>query len=187
MENNLKRQEEELTDEISSLNKKVRPYCFQRDYLTSSQSKFLEKQFNEAQAQLRDIVRPRLDSANAIDLLTTRKSPVSPCTQVTHVFNKKWRVFAHCNRMSPHPWTPGSNRGGVSPTFKKLACSFRLLDPGNSCDLHNYAGGVYNITCSSLVTSESPPRLLDPPLIHCYKGQYHWPWHLVAETNALKT
>jgi prefoldin subunit 1 len=82
MEDNLKRQEKELTDEISSLNKKVRPYHFWWDYLTSSQSKYLEKQFNEAQAQLRDIVRSHPDSANARDLLT-RKQSVPPCTQVT--------------------------------------------------------------------------------------------------------
>jgi prefoldin subunit 1 len=41
MEQELKSQEKELTDDINGLNKK---------------SKFLEKQFNDAQAQLRDIV-----------------------------------------------------------------------------------------------------------------------------------
>ncbi|KAF9447036.1 Prefoldin [Macrolepiota fuliginosa MF-IS2] len=40
MVNDLKSQEKELTDDINSLNKKA---------------KFLEKQFNDAQAQLRDI------------------------------------------------------------------------------------------------------------------------------------
>jgi len=40
MEQQLKSQEKELTDDINNLNKK---------------SKFLEKQFNDAQAQLRDI------------------------------------------------------------------------------------------------------------------------------------
>ncbi|KAF8899243.1 Prefoldin [Infundibulicybe gibba] len=40
MEDELKSQEKELTDDINSLNKK---------------SKFLEKQFNDAQSQLRDI------------------------------------------------------------------------------------------------------------------------------------
>ncbi|KAJ8084759.1 hypothetical protein PM082_003536 [Marasmius tenuissimus] len=40
MEQDLKNQEKEITEDISSLNKK---------------SKYLEKQFNEAQAQLRDI------------------------------------------------------------------------------------------------------------------------------------
>ncbi|KAG7452134.1 Prefoldin [Guyanagaster necrorhizus] len=40
MENDLKAQEKELNDDINSLNKK---------------SKYLEKQFNDAQAQLRDI------------------------------------------------------------------------------------------------------------------------------------
>jgi len=40
MEADLKRQQKELTDDINSLNKKT---------------KFLEKQFNDAQAQLRDI------------------------------------------------------------------------------------------------------------------------------------
>ncbi|KAF5392507.1 hypothetical protein D9757_002231 [Collybiopsis confluens] len=58
METQLKAQEKELSDDISSLNKKVfhnklvlgieaQAKCFQ--------SKYLEKQFNEAQAQLRDI------------------------------------------------------------------------------------------------------------------------------------
>ncbi|KAK7063881.1 Prefoldin [Favolaschia claudopus] len=42
MEKDLKDQEKELSDDITSLNKK---------------SKYLEKQFNDAQAQLRDIVR----------------------------------------------------------------------------------------------------------------------------------
>ena len=132
MEDDLKRQEKELTDEISSLNKKVRPYHFCRDYLTSFQSKFLEKQFNEAQAQLRDIVRPRPDIANAIDLLTTRKPSVPPCTQVIHVFS----VFLHNATTCHH--VPGSLAAigavfvQVRQSFKKLACSFRLLDPGNS-------------------------------------------------------
>ncbi|CAA7268088.1 unnamed protein product [Cyclocybe aegerita] len=40
MEDQLKKEEKELSDDISSLNKK---------------SKYLEKQFNDAQAQLRDI------------------------------------------------------------------------------------------------------------------------------------
>lgn len=40
MEADLKRQQKELTDDINNLNKKT---------------KFLEKQFNDAQAQLRDI------------------------------------------------------------------------------------------------------------------------------------
>ncbi|KAI6012559.1 Prefoldin [Pisolithus orientalis] len=42
MEQELEAQEKELTDEVNSLNKK---------------SKYLEKQFNDAQARLRDIVR----------------------------------------------------------------------------------------------------------------------------------
>ncbi|KAI6112462.1 hypothetical protein EDD16DRAFT_1484677 [Pisolithus croceorrhizus] len=42
MEQELRAQEKELTDEINSLNKK---------------SKYLEKQFNDAQARLKDIVR----------------------------------------------------------------------------------------------------------------------------------
>ena len=57
MEDNLKKQEKELTDEISSLNKKVSLLSLLTRLSDSSQSKYLEKQFNEAQAQLRDIVR----------------------------------------------------------------------------------------------------------------------------------
>ncbi|KAG6826921.1 hypothetical protein H0H92_013900 [Tricholoma furcatifolium] len=57
MEEELKSQEKELTDDISNLNKKVRlsvdthiPKAHLR-----FQSKYLEKQLNEAQSQLRDI------------------------------------------------------------------------------------------------------------------------------------
>jgi prefoldin subunit 1 len=57
MEGNLKKQEKELTDEISSLNKKVSLVSLLTRLSDSSQSKYLEKQFNEAQAQLKDIVR----------------------------------------------------------------------------------------------------------------------------------
>ena len=57
MQKQLKDQEKELTDDITSLNKKVRLSSIaQMLVLTIHQSKFLEKQFNDAQNQLRDIV-----------------------------------------------------------------------------------------------------------------------------------
>lgn len=57
MEKELKDQEKELSDDISGLNKKVRVvyHCFSIR-LIWLQTKYLEKQFNDAQAQIRDIV-----------------------------------------------------------------------------------------------------------------------------------
>lgn len=58
MEKDLKSQEKALTDEINSLGKKVSSsvllwYFFNK---LRFQVKYLEKQFNDAQSQLRDIV-----------------------------------------------------------------------------------------------------------------------------------
>jgi prefoldin subunit 1 len=57
MESDLQKQEKEITDEISGLNKKVSFLSVVMELSKVSQSKYLEKQFNEAQGQLRDIVR----------------------------------------------------------------------------------------------------------------------------------
>lgn len=58
MEKDLKKEERELTDDINNLNKKVRGCASALEkYETFLQSKYLEKQFNDAQGQLRDIVR----------------------------------------------------------------------------------------------------------------------------------
>ncbi|CAG8657660.1 12043_t:CDS:2, partial [Acaulospora colombiana] len=54
MEKDLKKQEKDLSDDLDSLAKKM-----ERDL----QSKYLEKEFNEAQGQLRDIVIPRLHTS----------------------------------------------------------------------------------------------------------------------------
>jgi len=58
MEKDLKTQEKSLTDDITNLNKKVsvRPVSLHTCLTASHQSKYLEKQFNDAQSQLRDIV-----------------------------------------------------------------------------------------------------------------------------------
>lgn len=58
MDKELKDQEKELSDEIMTLQKKVFE-CFSVEsghMLKTSQNKFYEKQFNDAQTQLRDIV-----------------------------------------------------------------------------------------------------------------------------------
>ena len=58
MEKDLKNQEKSLTDDINSLNKKV-SFLIRSEMssgLNRTQVKFLEKQFNDAQSQLRDIV-----------------------------------------------------------------------------------------------------------------------------------
>jgi len=57
MEKELRTQEKELTDDIENLHKKVRwanptPYVV----LIKVQEKFLQKQYDEAQGQLKDIV-----------------------------------------------------------------------------------------------------------------------------------
>ncbi|KAG5653893.1 hypothetical protein H0H81_009485 [Sphagnurus paluster] len=65
MEDELKSQEKELADDITSLNKK---------------SKYLEKQFNDAQAQLRDIVSLVLTQISG-ELSKNHASPVSPFTK----------------------------------------------------------------------------------------------------------
>ena len=60
MEKELKNQEKELTDDINNLNKKVKcPIVPLAPRLSDviCQAKYLEKQFNDAQSQLRDIVR----------------------------------------------------------------------------------------------------------------------------------
>jgi hypothetical protein len=58
MEKDLKSQEKALTDEINSLGKKVSRFVLLWDFLVNYtfQVKYLEKQFNDAQSQLRDIV-----------------------------------------------------------------------------------------------------------------------------------
>jgi prefoldin subunit 1 len=58
MEKELRTQEKELTDDIENLNKKVRQ-ANQTYYavLSRTQEKFLQKQYDEAQGQLKDIVR----------------------------------------------------------------------------------------------------------------------------------
>jgi prefoldin subunit 1 len=60
MEKDLKNQEKALTDDISSLGKKVSFPVLTAEFIepvTALQVKYLEKQFNDAQSQLRDIVR----------------------------------------------------------------------------------------------------------------------------------
>lgn len=60
MEKDLKNEEKEITDDINSLTKKVRVLYVVNETIAYSprhQSKYLEKQFNDAQGQLRDIVR----------------------------------------------------------------------------------------------------------------------------------
>ncbi len=58
MENDLRAEEKELTEDIKNLEKKVCSVrsCDVRRSDNAPQSKYLEKQFNDAQAQLRDIV-----------------------------------------------------------------------------------------------------------------------------------
>lgn len=59
MEKDLKAEEKELTDDIKNLEKKVRMIHISHLSVrrpSLPQSKYLEKQFNDAQAQLRDIV-----------------------------------------------------------------------------------------------------------------------------------
>ena len=58
MEKELRTQEKELTDDIENLNKKVRSWTKARHYvvLNKVQEKFLQKQYDEAQGQLKDIV-----------------------------------------------------------------------------------------------------------------------------------
>ncbi len=60
MEKDLKSQEKALTDDINSLGKKVGFPVLTAEFIepvTAPQVKYLEKQFNDAQSQLRDIVR----------------------------------------------------------------------------------------------------------------------------------
>ncbi len=60
MEKDLKSQEKALTDDINSLGKKVGYPVLPAEFIepvTAPQVKYLEKQFNDAQSQLRDIVR----------------------------------------------------------------------------------------------------------------------------------
>ena len=59
MEEELKGQEKELSDDITSLNKKVGfiyHLSWKLVYTFAFKSKYLEKQYNDAQSQLRDIV-----------------------------------------------------------------------------------------------------------------------------------
>ena len=57
MEKELRTQEKELTDDIENLNKKVRgPNPAHYVVLNKVQEKFLHKQYDEAQGQLKDIV-----------------------------------------------------------------------------------------------------------------------------------
>lgn len=59
MEKDLKDQEKGFTDDITSLNKKVCSLWAYEGHTSDNcraQTKYLEKQFNEAQSQLRDIV-----------------------------------------------------------------------------------------------------------------------------------
>jgi len=75
MEKDLKSQERALTDDINSLGKKVTFSVLTAESIepeTYSQAKYLEKQFNDAQSQLRDIVRVHaIPLSNVSDL----KSP----------------------------------------------------------------------------------------------------------------
>ena len=60
MEKDLKGQERALTDDINSLGKKVTFFVLTAGFIEPErafQVKYLEKQFNDAQSQLRDIVR----------------------------------------------------------------------------------------------------------------------------------
>ena len=59
MERDLRNQEKALTDDINSLNKKVTFPCATLEFTeldSPFQVNYLEKQFNDAQSQLRDIV-----------------------------------------------------------------------------------------------------------------------------------
>lgn len=59
MERDLRNQEKALTDDINSLNKKVTFSCPTLEFAeldSPFQVNYLEKQFNDAQSQLRDIV-----------------------------------------------------------------------------------------------------------------------------------
>lgn len=59
MERDLRNQEKALTDDINSLNKKVTFSCATLEFAeldSPFQVNYLEKQFNDAQSQLRDIV-----------------------------------------------------------------------------------------------------------------------------------
>lgn len=59
MEKELRTQEKELTDDIENLNKKVikgRADVLYYIILNKVQEKFLQKQYDEAQGQLKDIV-----------------------------------------------------------------------------------------------------------------------------------
>ena len=60
MEKDLRSQEKALTEEINTLGKKVTCLLAASEFIESDgafQVKYLEKQFNDAQSQLRDIVR----------------------------------------------------------------------------------------------------------------------------------
>lgn len=81
MEKELKTQEKELSDDINGLNKKVRHSQLipQRAFTPLIQTKYLEKQFNDAQAQIRDIVSaPRkslfIFNSFALSSITHRRS-----------------------------------------------------------------------------------------------------------------
>lgn len=71
MEKELKTQEKELADDISNLTKKVRTIFSAEPRIIDAcihQSKYLEKQFNDAQSQMRDIVRRPILPLNHLGL-----------------------------------------------------------------------------------------------------------------------
>ncbi len=85
MEGELKAQEKELADDIASLQKKVRMFWNNTNpLLNDNQSKYLEKQFNDAQAQLRDIVGHRWSS---LVLCLRISSSIMPPSN-----NDKWNI-----------------------------------------------------------------------------------------------
>lgn len=71
MEQDLKNEEKELNEDLSGLNKKAWCFLLKPPYQAHNtlQFKYLEKQFNDAQSQLRDIVSSPIHKYNILKLI----------------------------------------------------------------------------------------------------------------------